>query len=144
MKRREFITLIGGAAAWPLGVRAQQSKKPTIGVLVVGNPEPFWSGFRDALSALGYVEGQCQRGYGTRDPAFVGGTYGAAPVEDGLAAIVVPLLDRTRVHGSINILWIKAAFKIEEFVARHLSDLKAAASEIVVSLQEPRKERQAR
>lgn len=85
-----------------------------------------------------------QRGYGTRDPAFVGGTYGGAPVDDGLAAIVVPLLDRTRVHGSINILWIKAAFTIEEFAARHLSDLKAAASEIVASLQEPRKGRQVR
>jgi IclR family transcriptional regulator, mhp operon transcriptional activator len=74
------------------------------------------------------------RGYGTRDSAFVGGFYGGPPADDGLAAIAVPLLDRTRVHGSINILWIKTAFTIEDFAARHLADLQAAGSEIVASL----------
>src|SRR5216684_3762048 len=76
-----------------------------------------------------------QRGYGIRDRGFGGGAYGNAPVNDGLAAIAVPLLDRTRVHGSINILWIKTAFTIEEFAARHLAELQTAASEIVGSLQ---------
>jgi IclR family transcriptional regulator, mhp operon transcriptional activator len=75
-----------------------------------------------------------ERGYGTRDPAFVGSGYDGPPVDDGLAAIAVPLLDRTRVHGSINILWIKTAFTVEEFAARHLTDLQAAAAEIVDSL----------
>lgn len=74
------------------------------------------------------------RGYGTRDPIFTGGNYGLPPFDDGLAAIAVPLLDRTRVHGSINILWIKTAFTIEEFADRHLADLRAAAAEIVRSL----------
>jgi IclR family mhp operon transcriptional activator len=54
-----------------------------------------------------------QRGYGIRDVAFGGGAYGTPPVDDGLAAIAVPLLDGARVHGSVNILWIKAAFTIE-------------------------------
>ena len=64
------------------------------------------------------------------------------PQDDGLAAIVVPLLDRTRVHGSINILWIRTAFTVEEFAARHLADLRAAASEIVESLQtHPKRQR---
>ena len=78
-----------------------------------------------------------QRGFGTRDPIFVGGQYGTVPFDDGLAAIAVPLLDGTRVHGSINILWIKTAFTVEEFAARHLADLQAAAREIVGSLQAP-------
>ncbi len=59
MKRREFITLLGGAAAaWPVAAWAQQPKKPRIGVLVVANPEPFWGQFREGLRELGYVEGQ--------------------------------------------------------------------------------------
>jgi IclR family mhp operon transcriptional activator len=74
------------------------------------------------------------RGYATRDPGFVGGGYGSAPYDDGLAAIVVPLQDGARVHGSINILWIKTAFTIEEFAARHLDDLRNAAIEIVDTL----------
>jgi hypothetical protein len=49
-------------------------------------------------------------GYGTRDPSFIGGAYGRqAP--DGLAGIAVPLADRTRVHGVINIVWAKSAGK---------------------------------
>src|SRR5712692_3839119 len=75
-----------------------------------------------------------QRGYGIRDPGFIGGFYGTAPQDDGLAAIALPLLDRNRVHGSINILWVKTAFTIEDFAGRHLTDLKAAAREIVDSL----------
>jgi hypothetical protein len=60
MKRRDFITLLGGAAAWPLAARAQQPKVPTIGVLVIGNisPEEFWREFRQGLRDLGYIEGQ--------------------------------------------------------------------------------------
>jgi putative tryptophan/tyrosine transport system substrate-binding protein len=62
MRRREFITLIGSAAAaWPLAARAQQpAKLPTVGALVIGNTDPaeFWREFRQGLRDLGYVEGQ--------------------------------------------------------------------------------------
>src|SRR5262245_66370671 len=58
MKRREFITLIGGAAAWPLAARAQLPKRPRVGVLVPANPEPFWSEFRAGLREHGLIEGQ--------------------------------------------------------------------------------------
>src|SRR5262245_18000284 len=74
------------------------------------------------------------RGYGTRDPVFTGGNYGGPPIDGGLAAIAVPLLDGERVHGTINILWIRTAFTIEEAADRYLADLQAAAAEIVRSL----------
>jgi IclR family transcriptional regulator, mhp operon transcriptional activator len=78
-----------------------------------------------------------KRGYATRDPGFTGGSYGGPPYVDGLAAIAVALSDGTRVYGSMNILWIKTAFTIEEFAAQHLADLQDAAREIVSSLQKP-------
>ena len=72
-------------------------------------------------------------GYGTRDPSFVGGAYGRQS-PDGLAAIAVPLLDRRRVHGVINLIWASAARKEQEMARDHLADLQAAAKEIVFSL----------
>jgi hypothetical protein len=62
MKRRELITLLGGAAiAWPSGLRAQESAMPIIGIRSAGTPEAdtkfmkaFWAGLGDA----GYTEGR--------------------------------------------------------------------------------------
>ena len=73
------------------------------------------------------------RGYATRDPSFSGGLYGR-PFPDGLAGIAVPLQDRNRVHGVINIIWVKAARSTDDMVRDHLSDLQTAAGEIVASL----------
>jgi putative tryptophan/tyrosine transport system substrate-binding protein len=58
LRRREFIWLLGGAAAWPMAARAQQPKLPRIGVLVTSDPEPFWRLFREGLRANGYIEGR--------------------------------------------------------------------------------------
>ena len=76
------------------------------------------------------------RGYGTRDAIHVGGHYGGLPHSDGLLAIAVPLRDGARVIGAINMLWPRPAFTVETFAARYLSDLQAAAEEIVRSLRQ--------
>src|SRR5262245_3180385 len=59
IRRREFVTLLGSAAAWPVAARAQQPVMPVVGLLLSGPLDTdrlTW--FRDGLKEAGYVEGQ--------------------------------------------------------------------------------------
>ena len=61
MRRREFMTLLGGAAAWPLGAQAQQpARVPRIGWIGIGTPRgsEFLEAVKEGLRRLGYVEGR--------------------------------------------------------------------------------------
>jgi putative ABC transport system substrate-binding protein len=61
MRRREFITMLGGAVVWPLAAHAQQSAMPVIGFLGGTSPETFADrlrAFRQGLKDTGYVEGE--------------------------------------------------------------------------------------
>jgi putative ABC transport system substrate-binding protein len=58
MKRRKFLLSLGGAVICPFAAFGQQIKVPTIGVLVLGNPDPgpFLKALREALGKIGYIE----------------------------------------------------------------------------------------
>ena len=69
MKRRQFITLLGGAAAWPLLARTQQQGKiPRIGII---DDAPMWNAFRQGLRDLGYLGTAAASAWAPWTAAFV-------------------------------------------------------------------------
>src|SRR5262245_12008890 len=95
MRRREFIVLIGGAAAWPLVARTQQATMPVIGYVGTGSPESDafrLPSFQRGLEEVGYVEGRnvtieyrWAEGHNDRLPALM-----ADLVSRRVAVIAVP------------------------------------------------------
>ena len=107
MRRRKFITLLGGASAWPLAARAQRSTLPVVGVLVSASTSSLLqrriSLFRGGLKEAGYTEGQVAiefrwaDGQPDRLPAL------AADLVHGKADVIVTL------GGTVTALAAKAA-----------------------------------
>jgi hypothetical protein len=59
MERREFISLLGSIAVWPLAARAQQSAMTHVGIVTIQPPtSPLYAAFSQRLRELGYVEGR--------------------------------------------------------------------------------------
>jgi putative tryptophan/tyrosine transport system substrate-binding protein len=87
MRRREFIRLIGGASAWPLGARAQQSSLPMVGYISgssAAERAPLLHAFRQGLGEVGYAEGRNV----TIEYRFAEGKY------DRMPGLVADLINR--------------------------------------------------
>lgn len=128
--RRRFLLAAGAmGAAMPAGVRAQGGKVFRVGVLVLGQPEPFWSIFRGTLKDLGYVEGG-NITFEYRSAEFVPARLDALAAE--LAALKVDVLVAVQTPAALA---AKKATQTIPIVLAGVGD--AVATGLVASLARP-------
>jgi putative tryptophan/tyrosine transport system substrate-binding protein len=132
MRRREFITLVGGAAAWPLVARAQRPAKSVIGFLSMASRSTFASrieGFRLGLRDFGYIEGTNI----TVEYRFAEGHYERLP--ELAAGLVRSKVDLIVTHGTPGSLAAKRATTTIPIVMTSIGD--PVATGIVASIARP-------
>src|SRR5262249_3985392 len=118
MKRREFLTLLGGAVAWPLAARAQQAAMPVVAFLNSASPDgyaPMVAAFRQGLKEGGYLDGQNV----AVEYRWAGGQYDRVPVD----ALELVWRQVARIGGNTpGVLAIKAAVTTTPIVFTTASD----------------------
>jgi putative tryptophan/tyrosine transport system substrate-binding protein len=130
--RRDFITLLGGAAAWPLAAQAQSGKMPTIGYLGANTPAAMsqWTAaFVQRLRELGWIEGRNV----AIEYRWAEGRLDRSP--ELIAELVRLKVDVIVTHATVNVLAAKGATSVIPIVFASVAD--PVANNVVASLARP-------
>jgi IclR family mhp operon transcriptional activator len=115
-----------------------ESERQAVLARLRASPHPGDAGARNSAWVARVLAETRRRGFAARDPSF-GGHFDKSrrEVDDGRNSIAVPIIVDARVIGSINMTWTVKAGSIAEVGARHVADLKRAASDIAARMLSP-------